>query len=83
MTPEDRTYYENYFDLFMTDGWKQFIKDLEETANSFDVRNVPDESSLKFQQGQLVILDRMLNFQSSINTVYEELENEAVIHSGQ
>ncbi len=74
MSPEDEKYYENYFDLFLTEGWKQFMTDLEETANSFDIRSVPDESSLKTQQGQLMILDRMLNFQNSIRTVYDDLK---------
>lgn len=77
VSPEDEKYYENYFDLFLTDGWKQFIEDLQETANSFDVRNIPDEATLKYTQGQLMILDRMLNFSNSIRTVYEDLQNDA------
>ena len=79
MSPEDEKYYENYFDLFLTAGWKQFMEDLEETANSFDVRNIENEAGLKYVQGQLMILDRMLNFQNSMRTVYDDLnasENE-------
>jgi len=76
MSPEDEKYYENYFDLFITEGWKQFMADLEDTANSFDIRNIENEAALKYAQGQLVILDRMLNFQSSMRTVYEDLQNE-------
>lgn len=79
MSPEDEKYYENYFDLFLTAGWKQFMEDLQETANSFDVRNIENEAALKYVQGQLMILDRMLNFQNSMRTVYDDLnasENE-------
>lgn len=76
MSPEDEKYYENYFDLFITDGWKQFISDLTDTANSFEIRNIQDEAGLKFAQGQLMILDRMLNFENSIRTVYKDLQNE-------
>lgn len=77
MTPEDEKYYEAYFDLFLTDGWKQFIEDLQSTSEAFDVRNIKDGESLKFIQGQLMILDRMVNFEHGIRTAYDDINNEA------
>lgn len=75
MSPEDEKYYENYFDLFVTSGWKQFIEDLESTANSFDIRRVDNEAALKYAQGQLAILDRIINFEASIRTTYDDVSD--------
>jgi len=76
MTPELEKYYERYFDLFTTDGWKQFIEDVTESAQTFDVRHVPDEGALKFVQGQLMVMDRMLNWEASVEVAYNQLKEE-------
>jgi len=76
MSPEDEKYYENYFDLFLTDGWKQFIEDLADSANSFDVRNIKTEADLKYVQGQLMVLDRMIGFADSMRTAYDDIKAE-------
>jgi hypothetical protein len=73
MTPEIEKYYDNYFDLFMTDGWKQFIKDLDSSAVGFDIRRIQDEGDLKFQQGQLKILDLIVNWEVSVRNAYDEI----------
>ena len=77
MTPELEKYYETYFDLFTTDGWKQFIEDVAENAKAFDVRNVPDEKALKFVQGQLLIMDKLLNWEASVEMAYNQVKEES------
>jgi hypothetical protein len=77
MTPELEKYYETYFDLFTTDGWKQFIEDIQESAKTFDVRNVPDEKALKFVQGQLLIMDKLLNWEASVEVAYNQVKEES------
>lgn len=76
MTPELEKYYETYFDLFTTDGWKQFIEDVKESAGTFDVRNVSDEAALKYAQGQLTIMDKILNWDNMVNAAFEQLQEE-------
>ena len=76
MTPELQKYYETYFDLFTTDGWKQFVEDIKDSSKNFDLRHVPDESSLKFCQGQLLVLDMILNWEASVENTYTQLKEE-------
>lgn len=76
MTPELQKYYETYFDLFATEGWKQFIEDVKESAGTFDVRNVQDEAALKFVQGQLTIMDKISNWDNMVNAAFEQLQDE-------
>lgn len=76
MTPELEKYYETYFDLFTTDGWKQFVEDISSSANHFNIRTVKDESELKFMQGQLLILDHIVNWEVSVRNNYDSINNE-------
>lgn len=79
MTPELEKYYDRYFDLFTTDGWKQFLEDISNSAQTFDVRTVADEGALRFVQGQLMVMDKILNWEASVEVAYNqntEEENE-------
>lgn len=72
MTPDIEKYYESYFDLFLTDGWKQFIEDVEENASHFNIRHVEGEASLKFIQGQLSVMDMISNWENAMRNAYEQ-----------
>jgi len=76
MTPELQKYYETYFDLFTTDGWKQFLEDISNSTQHFNIRNVKDEGDLKFMQGQLLILDQLVNWEVSVKNGYDSVIEE-------
>jgi hypothetical protein len=77
MTPEVEKYYEIYFDLFTTDGWKQFIKDVSNNLEQYDVRTIEDVDDLRFKQGQLKVIDHVMNWEILIRNAYEEIANDA------
>ena len=77
MTPEIEKYYETYFDLFSTDGWKQFIKDISDNLDQYDVRTVENADDLRFKQGQLKVIDHVMNWETLIRNAYEEIANDA------
>jgi len=77
MTPEVEKYYEIYFDLFTTDGWKQFIKDVSNNLEQYDVRTIEDVDDLRFKQGQLKVIDHVMNWETLIRNAYEEIANDA------
>lgn len=73
MDKETQEYYDNYFSLFMTDGWKQLMQDFgSNVANINSVEATKDAEELQFRKGQLNILAHLLNMESIINTNYEE-----------
>ena len=76
MTPELEKYYETYFDLFTTDGWKQFVEDMANSAQTFNIRHVQDEGALRFVQGQLNVLDTILNWSASVEVAYNQIKEE-------
>ena len=76
MTPELRKYYEDYADLFMTDGWKTFQQDIIAAASTINIMALKDAKDLHISQGQLDVFQRLINWQNSIENAYEELLRE-------
>jgi hypothetical protein len=77
MAPELEKYYEQYFDLFVTDGWKQFISDISANLESFDIRNIEKFGDLRYSQGQVKVIDQIINWETLIRNTYAELEKDA------
>jgi hypothetical protein len=79
MDKETEEYYNKYFDLFGNDGWKQLIEELKQNALSINsVEATKDANDLYVRKGQLNVLAYLLNFESTLNTNFEELQKEDV-----
>tara|TARA_B100001059_G_scaffold50686_1_gene43963 strand:- start:4041 stop:4289 length:249 start_codon:yes stop_codon:yes gene_type:complete len=77
MEKEVEKYYNKFFDLFTTDGWKQLIEELKHNAISVNsVEAVKDSDDMYFRKGQLNILAFLLNLESTVNNNFEELQKE-------
>tara|TARA_R110000782_G_scaffold113803_1_gene203985 strand:+ start:605 stop:865 length:261 start_codon:yes stop_codon:yes gene_type:complete len=76
MAPELQKYYEDYADLFLTDGWKQFQEDIQAAALTINIMSLKDAKDLHVSQGKLDVFQRLLNWQNSIDNAYDELLNE-------
>ena len=73
MDQETQTYYDKYFSLFLTDGWKQLIQDFSNNAlqiNSLEA--VKDADDMHFRKGQLNVLAHLINMETIVSTNYEE-----------
>jgi len=73
---ETQQYYDNYFNLFQTDGWKQLTEELKQNALVINsVEATKDSNDLYMRKGQINVLAYILNLESTTNTNYEELNN--------
>lgn len=73
MDKELQRYFENYFDLFASAGWTQFIEDLTDTLQSVDdIESIHDANEFYNRKGQIQILRRILNFKDMIEQSYKE-----------
>ena len=71
---ELQTYYDNYFNLFLTDGWKQLMEDFGANAAQINsVEATKDSDDLYFRKGQLNVLAHLINMESIITNNYDEL----------
>ena len=76
---EVEEYYNRYFDLFTTDGWKQLIEELRQNALAINsVEATKDSDDLYMRKGQLNVLAYLLNLESTVNNNFEELQKEDV-----
>ena len=77
MDKDTQDYFDRYFDLFASQGWKQFIADMEDNRTLIsDLLTVKDADDLFYRKGQLDTLNRIVNFQLAIENAFEEVTNE-------
>ena len=77
MDKELQTYYEDTFSMMATEGWKALMEDFTKLKQELEnVRTVKDAQSLSFRQGQLDILDLILNRKKTCEEIYDQLMQE-------
>ena len=80
MTPELEKYYEERFSMMSIQGWAELVEDLTELKDNYaDITKVNSVESLYFKQGQMDILNFILNLKSVSEFAYESLKNEETI----
>lgn len=78
MDKELETYYNNYFDLFNTEGYKQLIKELQNNVLAINnVDAIKDEADMYFRKGQINVLASLINFETTIDNAYKEITEDA------
>lgn len=78
MDKELQVYYEETFSTMSTKGWAFLIEDFTKLKQELEnIRTVKDAQSLSYRQGQLDILDLLLNRKKTCEEVYEQLQQEA------
>ena len=73
MTPENEKYYENYFDLFNTDGWTQLMEQIQVDRDNFQIQAIPDEKTLYQTQGQLYVLNTLISMEDMVRAAYDNI----------
>lgn len=77
MDRELEHYYEETFSTMSTKGWAFLIEDFTKLKQELEnIRTVKDAQSLSYRQGQLDILDLLLNRKKTCEEVYEQLQQE-------
>jgi len=71
LSPEDEKYYENYLDLFLLEGWKQFIQEAKDLVDSFKIDEIKNEQDLFFVKGQITTLMNVINFETGIRNALD------------
>ena len=70
-------YYEESFSTMATKGWLFLMEDFDRLKQELEnIRTVKDAQSLSYRQGQLDILDLILNRKKTCEDVYEQLQQE-------
>lgn len=68
--------YEAYFTMFTTEGWKQLMLESSELLVQMNrLDTVKKEEDFNFRRGQVVMLQRLVNFQQGIENSYEDFKS--------
>jgi hypothetical protein len=68
-------YYEDRLSMMSSQGWKDLMDDLENMKSSTDTLSGVTPENVRFKQGELSIINWLLNIQETSEVVYEELKN--------
>ena len=69
-------FYENQFEMFLKQGWKDFLEDTSNLINTMTIETVNNEQELFFRKGQKDILNWVLQRQGLVSDSYEQLLRE-------
>ena len=70
MDQDTQKYYETYFELFASNGWKQFIEETKEIHDGYKIEHIKDDKDLSRIKGERAMLFRVLRFESAIKSHY-------------
>ncbi|MEL0016850.1 MAG: hypothetical protein VW715_16675 [Rhodospirillales bacterium] len=77
MTPELEAYFNNYNELFNSEGFKQLIGELSNNATQLaDIQSVKDGDELFYRKGQVAALATVINLENTITAAREQAEAE-------
>jgi len=74
MNKDLQDYYENYFEMFSTKGWKQLMEEVDESIDAFRIDNINSEQELMIARGQLSQLRSLKGLQAVIEQAYEDFD---------
>ena len=74
MTIDEEKYYEAYFDLFASEGWKQLTTELQEIYQNYSVDHVSSVEELYQAKGERAILSRLLHFKQGVEAAYASIK---------
>jgi hypothetical protein len=73
LDPQLQKEYENYFDMFATQGWKQFVEDMNDIYSSYRIEDIKTEQNLAYVKGERQMLHQVLNFEAAMRRTYDSL----------
>ena len=73
MNTELETYFDNYADLFNSEGFKQLVSELSNNATQLaDIQTVKDQEDLFFRKGQVAAFATVINLQATIEAARDQ-----------
>ena len=79
MTEEDKKFFADARDLFLTPGWANFVAEIEVAINQIHVANCDSESDFWKAKGRFEVLQQLHGYENAVlaaeQSNEEELEN--------
>ena len=69
-------YWETYWDLFITPGWKQLVEEFHEAAEAINIRNCGTWDIYLRRDTEKSMLEKIVNFETLIRAQHENWKTE-------
>jgi hypothetical protein len=77
MNKDLEIYFDNYFEMFRSEGWKQLLKDFQQNITNINsVEQTTDADNLHFRKGQLAILATIVNLENQMDNAHKNAMEE-------
>lgn len=68
----DEKFFEDALDLFVNEGWKNFISEVSIAASQISIDSVNTSEELHQAKGKLQILRQVMNYENTVRTLMEQ-----------
>ena len=77
MNKDLEIYFDNYFEMFRSEGWKQLLKDFQQNITNINsVEQTTDSDNLHFRKGQLAILATIVILENQMDNAHKNAMEE-------
>jgi len=77
MTPQEKNRFDILFAMFESEGWKQFMAELQESAIQINQLNAAsDEKDFREKKGMVTVLANILGFENAQRELYNQMDEE-------
>lgn len=77
MTPQEKNRFDILFAMFESEGWKQFMAELQESALQINQLNAAsDEKDFREKKGMVTVLANILGFENAQRELYNQMDEE-------
>ena len=78
MDTELQKYYENYFELFSSDGWKQLIEEVIESVSQTEEGTLNQSSAdvFHYNRGYVGALKYLINLEAVVQMTFDDLNED-------
>lgn len=73
---ESQKYFEDAREMFLTQGWKNLMADIQNNIVNFRVENLEDENAFWIAKGQLAVLHQIAGYESFIHHSEEQADED-------
>lgn len=71
MDSTETKYYENLVDMFLTEGWKQYIEEVQVRLDMISIDNIGSLEALYKAKGEKDVLTSILGFEGMVRQALE------------
>lgn len=71
----EQKYYENYFNLFVSEGWKQFLQDVTEQHDAIELLNAKNWDEFLVMKTSKQFFKNIINFELMLKMHFENEKN--------